>query len=274
MGMTLLEGRSFDERDDQANAPPVVLVNETFAKQFWRGGRAVGKRIRQPGGTDWYQVIGMLRDEKHYGLDQKMKASVFHPFAPTTMTVGSDDARSLQAMSIILRASMDPKLLLGAVREIVQHLDADVPMFDVQTMSEQLNRSLWARRAYSWLFGTFAIIATLLAAAGVYGMISFVVSQRTQEIGIRVALGAQPHQVLGQVLRSGMTLVSAGIVVGLIATSWAASLLRTLLFGVSSYDPLTYVVVVAGVLAVGLLANLVPAFRAASVDPIRALHFE
>jgi putative ABC transport system permease protein len=133
---------------------------------------------------------------------------------------------------------------------------------------------IWARRASSWLFGLFALIAVGLAAAGLYGVVSYAVSQRTREIGIFMALGAGPAQVFGQVLLGGMTPVWIGIVVGLMGALWAARLLRTLLFGVSGYDPLNYALVVAGVLTVGLLANVVPARRAARVDPLRALRAE
>jgi predicted permease len=274
IGMTLLDGRTFTEQDSEPKAPLVVLVNETFAKHFWANGSPVGKRIRHPGGKDWYQVIGLLRDEKHYGVDQEMKPSVFHPYAPTISRVDSNDARALRFMSIIVRCSTDPKMVIGPAREIVRQLDPDIPMYLIQTMTEKLDRSLWSRRVYSWLFGAFATVAILLAAAGVYGMVSYAVTQRTQEIGIRVALGARPGQVLRQVLLGGMTLVSIGAAAGLLGALWATRLLRTLLFGVNYRDPVVYAAVVIGVIGVGLLANLVPARRAASVDPMRALHFE
>ena len=274
IGMTLLDGRAFEEQDNQPKAPPVALVNETFAKDFWGNGSPVGKRIRQPGEKDWYRVIGVLRDEKHYGIDQEMKPGVFQPYAPTVSRVGPNDARALTAMCIVLRGSIDPKMLAGPAREIVKQMDSDVPIYAVQTMTEQLDKSLWARRAFSWLFGAFAIVGILLAAAGVYGMVSYAVSQRTQEIGIRMALGARPGQVLAQVLLSGMTLVSLGVAAGLAGALPATRLLRTLLFGVSSYDPVIYSAVVLAVLGVGLLANFAPARRAAKVDPMRALHFE
>jgi ABC-type antimicrobial peptide transport system permease subunit len=203
-----------------------------------------------------------------------MKPSVFHPYATTISRVDSNDARALRAMSIILRGSSDPKTLVGPAREIVRQLDPDVPMYAIQTMTEQLDQSLWARRAYSWLFGAFAMIAILLAAAGVYGTVSYGVSQRTQEIGIRMALGARPGQVLGHILRGGMTLMSIGVAAGLAGALWATRLLQTLLFGVSSYDPLIYVTVALVVLGVGLLANFGPARRAARIDPMRTLHFE
>jgi putative ABC transport system permease protein len=273
IGMTLLDGRTFDQQDSKPGAPITVMVNETFVNHFWGSGSPVGKRIR-PGVKDWYQVIGLLRDKKHFGPDREVMPSVFLPYSTAILTSDKNDARALQQMFIILQSSIDPEMLVGASRELVRKLDPDVPIYDVQTMTERLGRLMWARRAFSWLFGVFAMIATLLAAAGVYGIVSYAVSQRTQEIGIRMALGALSGQVLGLVLRSGMTLVSIGVAAGLAGAFWIAGLLGKLLFGVSSHDPVIYATVVLGVLCVGLLANFVPARRAARVDPIRALHFE
>jgi putative ABC transport system permease protein len=274
IGMTLLDGRTFGEQDNDLNAPLVVLVNETFAKHFWGNGNPIGKRIRQPGGKDWYQVIGLLRDEKHYGIDQEMKPSVFHLYATTVPRVDRNDARALRSMSVVMRGFTDPTMLVAPAREIVQQLDSNVPMYAILTLTEQLDRSLGPRRAYSSLFGAFAMVAILLAAAGVYGIVSYTVTERTPEIGIRIAMGAQPGQVLRQVLLGGMTLVLIGIAAGLVCAVWATGLLRTLLFDVSSRDPIIYAAVVLGMIGVGLLANFLPARRAAAVDPLRALHFE
>jgi putative ABC transport system permease protein len=178
------------------------------------------------------------------------------------------------AMDIIVHGSIEPQLLIGPAREILRQMDPDLPMFDIRTMTERLDQSLWARRAYSWLFGAFALVALVLAAAGIYGVISYAVSQRTQEIGIRMALGAQPAQVLREVLAGGMLLVTIGVALGLAGALAAVRLLQTLLFGVSSRDPIIYAAVMLGVVVVGLLANVVPARRAASVDPLRALRCE
>jgi len=274
MRMTLVDGRTFEPRDGQPNSPLVVLVNETFAKYFWGDGSPVGKRIRYPGAKDWLQVIGFLRDEKHYGLDQEMKPGVFLPYSEAVFISDKNDARAFREMSIVLRSSIDPGTLVEPSREVLRQLNPEVPMYAIQTMTELLDRSLWVRRAYSWLFGIFAAIAILLAAAGVYGTISYAVSQRTQEIGIRMALGARPEQVLKEVLRGGMALVSAGLVAGLAGALVTNSFLKSLLFGVNPRDTIIYVCVAAGLAGVALLANFVPARRAAKVDPMRALRFE
>jgi ABC-type antimicrobial peptide transport system permease subunit len=209
-------------------------------------------------------VIGVSKDEKHYGLDQEMRPGIYVP-----MRMIARDS-----MAIVLRGAIEPGSLTAPAREVLRQMDADLPMYAVRTMQERLDQSLWARRAYSWLFGAFAGVALLLAAAGIYGVISYAVSQRTREIGIRMALGAQPGTVLGQVLRSGMLLVLIGLAAGVAGALAASSLLETILFGVSPREWTIYAVVAIGVIGVGLLANILPARRAASVDPIRALRAE
>jgi ABC-type antimicrobial peptide transport system permease subunit len=216
----------------------------------------------------------LLRDERHDGLDQNVTPSVFLPYPTALLKSVKDDLRSLHLMTFILRVSTDPNSVAAPAREIVRQLDKGVPVYAVQTMTEALDQSLWARRAYSWLFGVFAVTAILLAAAGVYGMVSYSAAQRTQEIGIRMALGARPAQVLGQMLLSGMYLVSIGVAAGLFGAFWCTRLLQGLLFGVSPRDPITYGAVALGVVAVTLAANFLPARRASALDPMRALHFE
>ncbi len=265
IGMTFLSGRPFDDRDGDPKGQKVAIVNETFARRFWPIEQAVGKRVRYTWSkVEWMTVIGVTKDERHYGLDEEMRPGVFVPLRQMPR----------DGMAIILRGSMDPRMLTGPVRDLLQRIDPDVPMFEVGTMSEKLDRSLWARRTYSWLFGVFAAIALLLAAAGIFGVISYAVSRRTREIGIRIALGARPDQVLWQVLGQGMVMVVAGIVAGLGCTLWATNLLQSLLFGVSKRDPLTYAAVIACVVCVSILANIVPARRAASIDPMQALRSE
>jgi putative ABC transport system permease protein len=272
IGMTRLRGRLFEQRDQTPTAPAMVVVNETFAAHFWGATDPVGEHIRRVGGADWLQVIGVVRDEKHYGLDQDARPSVFLPYSTALRTALSGDERAFQEMSVILLAAGDPNSLARPASEIVSQMDPDVPTYAMLPMTERLEQSLWTRKAYSWLFGIFAAVALLLAGAGVYGIVSYSVSQRTQEIGIRIALGAQPSQVLRQVLRNGMALVSLGVSGGLLVAAWMTRLLQTLLFGISSYEPLAYGVGIVIVIGIALVANLVPALRAARIDPLRALH--
>jgi putative ABC transport system permease protein len=264
MGLTFLGGRDFEEREVREKSPLLAVVNETFAKGLWPGQSALGKRIRFVGDSHWLQVIGVVRDTAHYGLDGERRPEVFLPYALFTRA----------AMTMVVRGAIDPHALVAPMRETLRQLDRDLPMFQIQTMTERLDRSLWSRRAYSWLFGAFAVVALLLAAAGVYGVISFVVSRRTREIGIRMALGARPGQVMRGVLSDGMLLVGAGAALGLAAAYFAAQMLQTVLFGVSPRDLLTYAAVAAVVALVGAVANYVPARRAARVDPNQALRFE
>ena len=271
IGATLLAGRAFESRDELTDAPPVAIINETLSKHFWGTSTPIGRRIRYPGSRDWFQVIGLLRDEKHDGLDRDATPTVFLPYATAIRHADSSDLRSLRLMTLVLRSTTEPSLLVGPARDIVGQLDPDLPMYGVQSMTERVDRSLSVRRLYSALFGIFATVAILLAAAGVYGTVSFAVSQRMPEIGIRLAIGARPVQVLTQTLFAGMTLVSIGIVVGLFGASWATTLLGTLLYRVSARDPVIYAAAAVGMLVVGVLANLVPSYRAASVDPICTL---
>jgi putative ABC transport system permease protein len=265
IGMTFLAGRPFDDRDGDPKGPKTAIVNESFARRYWPITEAIGKRIRYPWTKDeWLSVVGVTKDEKHYGLDEEVRPGVFIPFRQVPR----------KSMGIVIRGLMDPRGLAAPIRDLLRRMDPDVPMFEVTTMTEKLDRSLWARRAYSWLFGGFAAVALLLAVAGIYGVISFAVSQRTREIGIRMALGARPEQVQLRVLGQGMVLVALGVASGIGGTLWATTLLRSLLFGVSVRDPLTYATVAGGVVFVAILANFLPARRAASVDPMRALRSE
>jgi putative ABC transport system permease protein len=265
MGVTLTSGRPFTEHDGRTEGAPTVIVNETFARTFWPGADPLGKRIRyREEGSPWLTVVGVTHDVKHYGLDVKMRPGVYVPFLQTPVST----------LAVILRGGSDPSNLVSPAREIVREMDADLPLHEVVTMSQRIDDSLWIRRSYSSLFGLFAAVALVLACGGLYGVISHAVGQRTHEIGIRMALGAREGQVLRQVLGRGLALVSMGILLGLAGAFWASGLLETLLFGISGSDPITYIVVSLILMGVAFLAMLLPARRAARVDPIRALHVE
>jgi predicted permease len=266
MGITFLSGRPFTEHENESKDHPVVVINESFAKYFFPGMDPIGKHLRCCGDdkAPALEIIGVTRDTRHYGLDQEMRPSVVQPFSQ----------HSANAMFIEMRTAMEPHAIVGAAREVLRSLDPELPMYEPRTMGERMDRSLWTRRAYSWLFGIFALLAVILAAAGVYGVTSYVVSQRTREIGIRMALGALPAQILGQVLRAGMVLVGIGVALGIAGALLSDRFLKSLLFNGGGRDPFTYVAVVAGVAAVGLLANVVPARRAASLNPMQTLRSE
>jgi predicted permease len=267
IGMHLLGGRQFDDHDGQSKNHPVAIVSETFARRHWPGESAVGKYIRyQRNKTEpWWEVVGVVHNEKHFGLDGEDRATVYTPQLQLPWPMD---------LSVVVRSYSNPEALATPARRILASIDPDLAMYDVHTMTEQLERSLWARRAYSWLFGIFSLVALILAVAGIYGVISYVVAQRTQETGIRMAVGASPGDVLASILRSGMALVAAGTIAGLTVTVAAANLLQKLLFGVNPHDPLIYTLVVLAVAAVALLANVIPARRAASLDPMKALRTE
>ena len=265
IGISMLAGRDFDEHDGSSDGTQAIIVNETFAKRFWPGGNAIGKRVagrsRNP---KWMIVVGVAHDVKHYGLDQEVRPGVYMPHRQAP--VGS--------LTIVVHGAIAPRTLIDTSREIIRRMDPGLPMFEIRTMRERLERSLWARRTYSWLFGVFAGAALVLAVAGIYGVVSYAVTQRTHEIGIRMALGAEPGQVLGQVLMEGMALVGTGVAIGLAGAALATRLLQPLLAGVSPHDPWAFAAVGLALTLAALAASLVPARRAATVDPVRALRFE
>jgi putative ABC transport system permease protein len=278
VGMTLLAGRSFNEEDDQPESAMAVIVNESFAGHFWGTESPIGKRIRRPGATDdrglfnsWFQVVGLVRDERHDGLDQRTTPCVFFPLSKVLFVADPNDGRALRQITIALRSAGAPDTFIQPAHAIVHELDPGIPIYLVETMQQQLDDSLWARRVYSWLFEGFAAVAVLLAIAGVYGVMSYSVSQRTQEYGIRMALGAQRSQVLRDVLVHGFTLVVIGIAIGIANGLWKTNLLRSKLFGVSTHDLFVFSAAVVCIAGAGLFASLRPALRAASVSPLRVL---
>ena len=265
IGITLLAGRTFAAAEAGEDAPPVVLVNQAFAEHHWPGENAVGRRIAFTGDDPtWIEVIGLTQDVKHYGLDQEMRPGVYFLYGRNP-TAG---------MTIVARTAVDPLSIADEARALVRARDADLPIYRVSTMRQRLDESLWSRRSASWSFAIFAGVAMMLAISGIYGVVSYAVGQRTHEIGIRMALGARSRQVLGDVMRHGLLLLGTGVAIGLVATVFATRALTSLLFGVSATDPLVYAIVTLALVAVAVLANLMPARRAASIDPMQALRDE
>jgi predicted permease len=277
VGIELLHGRPFDDQDgaaarrvlasnnadeDEENDEPlrtVIVVNETFAQTFWGRTDVVG-RIAHNGRTD-YEVIGVTRDTKHYGLDEEMRPGVFIPHR-----YAIDGT-----MTIAVRGGSDPTSLTGLARDAVRQIDAEVPIFGDTTLADSVYASMWQRRLAATMIGIFAAAALLLSLAGIHGTVSFTVGQRTREIGIRLALGAQQSQVVRRVLRQGIGLAVIGLVGGIALAFAGAGLLSSVLFGVSAQDPTPYVLVGTILALATAAATFLPARRAARTDLVDAL---
>jgi predicted permease len=263
MRIPQLRGRAFLIGDSES-APRVAVVNETMARHFWSGGSALGARLRFFGENTPVEIVGIVKDSANGSPGEPPRLMVYlclrQYYSP--------------AVTLWARTTGGPEALLGALRREVQSLDRDVLLSDLQTAMQVSRESLWAPRLGAVLFTAFGALAGLLTVVGLYGVVSYSVGQRTRELGIRMALGAQPRAVLRQVLAEGMLLVLCGLVVGLIATVTVGWVLNSLLFGVQARDPLTLGVVVAILLATALAACWAPAMRATRIDPMVALRDE
>jgi putative ABC transport system permease protein len=271
MGSRLIRGRWFAESDTMASAP-VAVVNETMARTYWNDPAAViGGRIRlgSPANRPWATVVGVVSDERHDGVTATVKEKFFIPHVQWPVaTAGGDPVRSV---FVVARTGGDPMLIAGAIRNEIRSMDAALPIGNVRSMREVVATSLATPRLTGFLLGAFAAIALALAAVGIYGVLAYVVSQRTHEIGIRLVVGADQSQVIGMVLRHGLSMAGAGIVAGLIAAFALTRLLQGLLYDVRPGDPLTFVAVAVAALGVALIASVVPARRATRVSPVIAL---
>jgi putative ABC transport system permease protein len=264
MGIPILKGRGFTERDD-ATAPRVALINETLARKFFPGEDPIGKRIDMNWKSEgWQEVIGVVGDVRHDGLDLPLFPTVYVPYRQAI------DG----GMTLVVRAQNDPLQLAGAVRAQVRALDPNQPISSLRTMDEVTSESVGPRRFSTTLFGAFAALALFLAALGIYGVIAYSVTQRTHEIGIRMALGARRRDVLRLVIGHGLRPVGLGVLAGLLAALPLTRLLSGLLFGVGATDPWTFAGIPLLLSGVGLLACYFPARRAARLDPLTALRHE
>jgi predicted permease len=262
MGIRLAHGRFFELADRQPKSPLVVIVNETFARTFWPNvPDPTGKRLSIAGEKEWITIVGVTRDIKHYGFERPMRPGLYFPLSWT------------QRLNLVVtvRTAGDPNAFVGTARSIVQQVDPELPLFRVRTMDAAVTESLRRRALYSWMLAVFAVMALVLAAGGTYGVTSYLVNQRSREIGIRLAIGAGPRDIFGAVLRTSGRAVVIGVVLGAVAAIAFARLLGDLLFGVSPADPLVLGVATTTLLVAALLANWLPARRAARTDPMLSL---
>jgi predicted permease len=264
MQIPIVKGRDFDDRD-QPNTQRVVIVNQKMAEMLWPGESAVGKRIQI--GTDspnLWEVVGIVKTGKYRTLAEDPK-----PFFYYAM-----DQRRPSTTAMVVRASVDPRSLVGAIRSQVQAIDRRVPLSGVKTMDEHKTYALWAPNMAASFSVAFAFVAILLSAVGLYSVMAYVVSQRTREVGIRMALGANRSDVMKMITRQGMRLAAVGVVIGLLLSLALAQVLSSLLIGISGYDVTTFILVPVLLSIVALVACYLPARRATKVDPLVALRYE
>ena len=266
LGIPLIRGRAFTPHD-QLEAPGVVIVNQTVAQRFWPQQDPIGKRLklgRPESEQPWLTVVGVVGDVRHRGLDREVRLDLYFPVAQ----------KAIHGMCVVVKTAVNPSALVGAVRREARGLDPDQPIYDLATMEQVISESVYLPRLAAWLLGIFAAVALLLAAVGIYGVMTYAVSQRTQEIGIRMALGAARGDVLRLVIGQGMTLALTGLVIGILL-AWAVTrLMASLLHGVSATDPVTYIALPLGLAVIALLSIYLPARRAMAVDPLIALRYE
>jgi putative ABC transport system permease protein len=268
MKIRLVEGRTFEPRDENPDAMKVVVVNQALAKRFWTGS-PIGRRVN-PGFADpkvWFTIVGIVEDTKNAGMDKPAGPELYFQAQQVSQFIDSN-------VSFVVRGANDNAPLEGSVRGAVRELDPTLPVYNLWSMNEVVSKSMVQPRFLALLLATFSGIALFLAAIGIYGVMAYSVAQRTQEIGVRMALGARTLHVMRLVFGQSLGMLLIGVVIGLAGAFALTRLMRTLLFEITATDPLTYVSVIGLLTFVALLACYIPARRAAKVDPLIALRYE
>jgi predicted permease len=265
MRIPLLAGRTFGEQDGLKGAP-VIIVNEAFAKKYFAGENPLGKHIQVRLGDDVFEqsireVVGVVGDIKLKGLTAQAEPQYFLPYAQAVIT----------NPYLVVRTTGDPAGMQSAIREAVREMDKNVPVYEIATLEDYISKSAAQPRFQTFVLSCFAGIALILAAIGLYGLLSYIVVQRTLEIGVRMALGAQRRQVLGMIVRHGVKLALIGVVAGLASSAMITRLLSGMLYGIRPFDLATFATMTVLLLLVSVAASCMPAYRAARVDPIRTL---
>jgi len=261
MRIPLVRGRDVEDRDDDRGRR-VVVINETMAQRFWPEGDAIGRRVKLA--DNWLEIVGVAKDVKNRSLSERPAPFLYVPLL--------QDYRS--NMILVARTAIEPETTVHAVQAEVTALDPGMPVFDIQTFEEHVAIALFLQRMAATLLSLFGLIALVLAAVGLYGVMAYTVSQRIRELGIRIAIGAQRSDVLQLILRQALALSVFGIIGGLIIASMATRIAARLLYGVSTTDPMTFALVAVLLLTVATIAAYFPARRATRVDPIAALRLD
>ena len=270
MNIPLLQGRYFTPQDN-AQSMPVVIVNETMARQYWPGQQALGRRLKLGDPTEdvpWFQIVGIVADVRQMGLDVPVKAEMYFPYQQIT------DQPWFMPRDLAIRTVGDTSALVNSIRQAIREVDPDQPISNVATMSELLGEEAAQRKLGMMMLVGFSALALLLASIGIYGVLAYFVTQHTNEIGVRLALGATQQNILLMIVRRGMLLTGLGVAIGLFAAFGLTRLMSSLLFEVKAVDPLTFVIVPVLLTLVALLASFIPARRATKVDPLVALRYE
>jgi predicted permease len=263
MEIPLIRGRMFADTDTD-KVPPVAIIDQKMADRFWPQGDAIGKHIRRSNDSPWITIVGVVGVVKEYGLDTETRMVVYYPYGQA----------AAGTMYVVARTTANPVSTIDAMVHQVNAINSDVPVYDIATMEQRLQDSMARQRFAMTMLSGFAAFAMILATIGIYGVMSFLVTQGTADIAIRLALGARRASVLSLVFRQGMGLALLGIAAGLIGALGLTRLMNSLLFGVKPTDPFTFLSVLALLLFVALAACLVPAGRAIRIDPMTALRTE
>jgi predicted permease len=258
-GIALVQGRAFTEAD-RAGSVPVAVINDTMARRFWPNENPIGKRFRFYTEPAYREVVGVARTVKYVTLGEAPQSNAYFPLRQSQN----------DAMVLYVRAAGDAASVLGPVQREIRQIDPNVPIQSPQRVRDVIDQSLWTVNLGAELLAVFGVLALALACVGLYGVMAYSVGQRTQEIGLRMALGAGPGQVLRLVLQQGLTLVGAGVALGVAGALGVSRLVQSLLFG-SAYDPMSFLAASAALVAVAALASFLPALRASRVDPLVAL---
>jgi putative ABC transport system permease protein len=264
MGIRVLKGRAFDERDT-AGSTPVIIINESLAREIFPGEEPLGKRIRSWRDENVLrEIVGVTQDVRYFGRDDELRGLVYVPHAQD----------SWRSMVLAVRTASDPAGFAGVIRNAISSFDKDLAVSRVQTMTQVLDDSVAGPRFNMMLLAVFAGVAMVLAAVGIYGILSYAVAQRTHEIGVRMALGARATDVLRLVVAQGLKLTLVGVAIGLGAAFAVTRVMESLLYEVSATDPLTFMAIALLLVGVALVASFIPARRATRVDPMVALRYE